>query len=67
MATMTATTAGVSDAEWVKATERRMYEAEVALHIARQTRVDAWIAAAAERLHLAIVANRVALAHVADH
>jgi hypothetical protein len=32
-----------------------MYEAEVALHIAHQTRVDAWITAAGDRLHEAIV------------
>jgi hypothetical protein len=33
---------------------KRMYDAEVALHHARQTHVDAWIAAAYERLHEAI-------------
>ena len=32
----------------------RMYDAEVALHCARQSGVDAWIAAAYERLHVAI-------------
>jgi hypothetical protein len=41
--------------------ERCLYDAEVALHIAHQTHVDAWIAAAAERLHDAIVAHTEAL------
>lgn len=35
----------------------RMYDAEIALHIARQTGVDPWIAAAADRLHEAIAAH----------
>ncbi len=34
---------------------RQLYEAEVALHIAHQSHVDAWIAAAADRLHDAVV------------
>lgn len=34
---------------------RRLYEAEVALHIARQSGVDAWVMAASERLHEALV------------
>ncbi|MDT4934290.1 MAG: hypothetical protein QOK11_2182, partial [Pseudonocardiales bacterium] len=41
--------------------ERCLYDAEVALHIAHQTQVDEWIAAAAERLHDAIVAHTEAL------
>lgn len=36
---------------------RAMYDAEVALHIAHQTQVDAWIAAASDRLHEAILAH----------
>lgn len=40
---------------------RRMYDAEVALHIARQTRVDAWVTSAGDRLHDAIVDYRRAL------
>jgi hypothetical protein len=32
----------------------RVYDAECALHAARQTHVDAWIAAAAEHLHRAL-------------
>jgi hypothetical protein len=35
---------------------KRMYDAEVALHCARQTHVDAWIAAAYEQLHVAVEA-----------
>ena len=42
----------------------RLYEAEVALHHARQTGVDKWVAAAADRLHEAVVAHRNARA---DH
>jgi hypothetical protein len=34
---------------------RHLYDAEVALHIAHQTHVDAWITAAADRLHDALV------------
>lgn len=41
--------------ERVIAAERRLYDAEIALHVAHQTHVDAWIAAAAERLHEAVV------------
>lgn len=40
---------------------RRLYDAEVALHIARQTGVDEWVTAAADRLHDAVVAYRSAL------
>jgi hypothetical protein len=36
----------------------RLYDAEVALHIARQTGVDRWVAAAYDRLHQAIAAHR---------
>lgn len=34
---------------------RRVYEAETALHVARQTKVDCWISAASDRLHEALV------------
>lgn len=33
----------------------QLHKAELALHDAHQTRVDAWIAAAADRLHDAVV------------
>ena len=39
----------------------RLYDAEIALHIARQTMVDAWIAAAYDRLHVAVCEHRAAL------
>ena len=39
----------------VDAAACRLYDAECALHAARQTRVDAWIAAAADHLHQAVV------------
>jgi hypothetical protein len=35
---------------------RRLYDAETALHAARQTGVDAWIGAAYDRLHAALLA-----------
>jgi len=41
---------------------RRLYDAEVALHIARQTGVDAWMRAAADRLHDAVEAHSRTLA-----
>jgi hypothetical protein len=41
---------------------RRLYDAEIALHIARQTGVGAWIIAAYDRLHEAIVNHTAALA-----
>ena len=50
----------------VEAAARRMYDAEVALHIARQTGVDEWVKAAADRLHEAIVAHRRAIAAVSQ-
>jgi hypothetical protein len=40
----------------ISAAEVRLYNAEVALHDARGSHVDAWIMAAADRLHDAIVA-----------
>lgn len=40
---------------------RRLYDAEVALHIARQTGVGAWISAAYDRLHEAVVAHNAAI------
>jgi hypothetical protein len=39
----------------------RLYDAEIALHIARQTAVDAWVAAAYRRLHAAVCEHRAAL------
>jgi hypothetical protein len=39
----------------VTAAARHLYEAELALHDAHQSRVDAWIAAAGDRLHDAAV------------
>ena len=39
----------------------RLYDAEIALHIAHQTAVDEWIAAAADGLHEAILAHERAV------
>jgi hypothetical protein len=40
---------------------QHVYDAECALHTARQAHVDAWIAAAADKLHEAIVEHLSAL------
>jgi hypothetical protein len=42
--------------------QRRLYDAEVALHIAHTSHVDEWITAAADRLHEALVAYETAAA-----
>jgi hypothetical protein len=39
----------------VEAAARRVYDSECALHAARVAGVDEWIAAAADRLHTALV------------
>ena len=44
------------------AAARRLYDAEVALHIAHSSHVDAWIAAAADRLHEAVEEHLAAVA-----
>lgn len=46
----------------ISAAARRLYDAEIALRIARQTGVGAWIIAAYDRLHEAIVSHTAALA-----
>jgi hypothetical protein len=43
------------------ATARHLFEAEVALHIAHQSHVDAWIAAAGDKLHQAVVEHLAAI------
>jgi hypothetical protein len=43
-----------------------LYDAEVALHIARQTGVDSWVAAAYDRLHVAIATHRAVQALAAS-
>ena len=49
----TSTTATASQDRLMTAA-RHMYDAEGALHVARQADVDAWVVAAYDRLHLAI-------------
>jgi hypothetical protein len=46
------------DSTDVRVAAERLYDAEIALHIAHQTGVDAWVRAAADRLHEAVVAHR---------
>lgn len=45
---------GTGTADRLATTATRLYDAEIALHIARQTGVDSWVAAAYDRLHLAV-------------
>lgn len=45
--------------------EHRMYEAELALHAARQSQVDFWISAAYDRLHEAILEHGAARSDLA--
>lgn len=44
----------------------RLYDAEIALHIARQSGVDSWVAAAYDRLHVAIGEHRAAVANASS-
>ena len=44
----------------VAAAAQHLYEAECALHTAHQSHVDAWIAAASDRLHEAVVEHLAA-------
>jgi hypothetical protein len=48
-------------AERLDAAARRLYEAEVALHIAHQSHVDAWVTAAGDRLHEALTEHLAAV------
>lgn len=41
---------------------KRLYDAEAALHIARQTGVGSWISAAYDRLHEAVAGHTAAMA-----
>jgi hypothetical protein len=45
----------------VDAAAARMYAAEIALHEARQSHIDAWIAAAYDTLHRTIAEHRAAV------
>jgi hypothetical protein len=46
-------------------TARELYEAEVALHHARQSGVDHWVGAAGDHLHIAVVRHQHAEAVLA--
>ncbi len=50
-----------STAERLAVAAVRLYDAEVALHIARQSHVDRWVAAAYDRLHQALAEHDAAL------
>jgi hypothetical protein len=49
-----------TDGTRVAAAAQHLYEAECALHTAHQSHVDAWIAAASNRLHEAVVEHLAA-------
>ena len=51
--TTTSTSTPLVDAARVAITAQHLYDAECALRAAHQSHVDAWIAAAAHRLHAA--------------
>jgi hypothetical protein len=53
---------GDGDRSRVVTARRHLYDAENALHAARQTHIDAWIDAAYERLHAAVEEHLRALA-----
>jgi hypothetical protein len=63
MTTMTPTTTSTtslahelrSDRAHAQTAQRRVYEAETTLHAARQSGIDAWVAAAHDRLHEALI------------
>lgn len=69
---MTTTTPGIAAATTLTTGEDRvsdaardLYDAEFALHIARSSGVDAWIAAAYDHLHRAVVDYEAARAAAA--
>lgn len=49
----------------VALTACRLYEAECQLHAAHQSHIDAWIAAASDKLHLALEVHLAAVAAAA--
>ena len=51
-----------TDSPRVAAAAQHLYEAECALHTAHQSHVDAWITAASDRLHEAVVEHLAAQA-----
>jgi len=52
--------AAASDSAACERAASDLHRAEIALHDARQTGVDCWISAAADHLHLAVVAYEAA-------
>lgn len=64
---MTSVTADRSDSnDGVAFAACRLYEAECQLHVAHQSQVDEWIAAASEKLHAAIEAHAAAVRRAAS-
>lgn len=61
----TTTTTSTASAPVTSAAAARLYDAESALHAARATGVDEWIAAAYDKLHLAVVEYEAAAAEAA--
>jgi len=51
-----------TDDDRVDAAACRLYDAEWALHVARQSQVDAWIAVAYQTLHIAVAKHLAAIA-----
>jgi hypothetical protein len=63
-ATVTADTenANIADEDRVQAAASLLYDAECALHVAHQTHIEAWIAAASDRLQHAVADHLAAVA-----
>ena len=66
MSTTTAARNGHSSESGVEMTAHELYEAECALHDARQTESEAWIKAAGDHLHAAICRHLDAIEHRLD-
>jgi hypothetical protein len=62
MTTVQETASAAGSRHRVDDAARALYDAEIALHIARQTGVDHWVSAAYEHLHRAVLAHAAARA-----
>ncbi len=67
MITATTCASRADRSDRIPAAARRLYDAECALHVAHQTRIDAWIAAASEKLHQAVAEHLAAVAEQRAH
>jgi hypothetical protein len=61
MVSISTAPANTADEDLPQTTAGHLYDAECALHVAHQTRVDAWITAASDRLHQAVAEHLAAV------